>query len=40
MAKFMCVSYVMYDVHSYESKDRKNNLYSVWLYDEKKAVEF
>ena len=23
MAKFMCLSYAMYDVHSYESKDRK-----------------
>ena len=23
MAKFMCLSYVMYDVHSYESQDRK-----------------
>ena len=22
-AKFMCLSYVMYDVHSYESKDTK-----------------
>ena len=22
-AKFMCLSYVMYDVHSYESKDIK-----------------
>ena len=22
-AKFMCLSYAMYDVHSYESKDRK-----------------
>ena len=22
-AKFMCLSYVLYDVHSYESKDTK-----------------
>ena len=22
-AKFMCLSYIMYDIHSYESKDTK-----------------
>ena len=40
MAKSMCFSYAMYDVHSYESKDMKNNLYCVWLCDGKKVVEF